>query len=158
MFDAELKVGGFGGHAVVALHGELDLAGVPAVASHLIAAVTARGPSVIVDLAGLDFIDCCGLGVLVRVQKWTRENGGDVLLAAPQQHLRRLLGLMGLIGVFSVYSSVEQAASGAKLARSASVGAPWRPTPPRLSALASTQNWYAARSPGNAAMGSCWLN
>jgi len=41
MFDAELKVGGFGGHAVVALHGELDLAGVPAVASHLIAAVTA---------------------------------------------------------------------------------------------------------------------
>jgi anti-sigma B factor antagonist len=158
MFNAELKVGGFGGHAVVAFYGELDLAGVPAVASHLIAAVTACGPSVIVDLAGVDFIDCCGLGVLVRVEKWTRESGGDLLLAAPQRHIRRLLGLIGLNGVVSVYSTVEQAASGAKLARSASAGAPWRPMPPRLPALASAQSWNAARSPGNAAMGSYWLN
>ena len=75
---------GNGPDGVVALHGELDLADVPAVASHMIAAVAACGPSVIVDLAGLDFIDCCGLGVLVRVLKWTRESGGDVLLAAPQ--------------------------------------------------------------------------
>jgi len=73
MFNVELQVGGFGGHAVVSLHGEFDLADVPAVASHLIAAVAACWRSVIVDLAGLEFIDCCGLGVLVRVQKWTRD-------------------------------------------------------------------------------------
>lgn len=157
MFNVELKVGRFGGHAVVALQGELDLANVPAVASHLIAAVAACGPSVIVDLARLEFIDCCGLGVLVRVQKWTRESGGDVLLAAPQQHVRRLLRLTGLNGVFSVYSSAEQAASGA-LAQPVSAGAPWRPMPSRLPALASAQSWYAASSPGNAAIGSYWLN
>jgi anti-sigma B factor antagonist len=81
MFNAELSVSGDGGYAVVALCGELDLADAPVVASHLIAAVAAFGPSVIVDLAGLDFIDCCGLGVLVRVQKWTREDGGDMYLA-----------------------------------------------------------------------------
>jgi anti-sigma B factor antagonist len=158
MFNVELKVGGFGGHAVVAFQGELDLANVPAVASHLIAAVAACGPSVIVDLASLEFIDCCGLGVLVRVLKWTRESGGDVLLAAPQQHVRRLLRLIGLNGVFSVYSSVEQAASGAKLAQPVSAGPPWRPMPSRLPALASAQSWYAARSPGNAAIGSYWPN
>jgi anti-sigma B factor antagonist len=90
MFNVELSVGGFGDLAVVALHGELDLADVP-VASHLIAAMAACGPLIIVDLAGLEFIDCCGLGVLVRVLKWARESGGDVLLAAPQQHVRRLL-------------------------------------------------------------------
>jgi hypothetical protein len=37
------------GRAVVALRGELDLAGAPGVASHLIAAVAACGPSVILE-------------------------------------------------------------------------------------------------------------
>jgi anti-sigma B factor antagonist len=118
MFNVELSVGDFDGHAVVALHGELDLADAPAVASHLIAAVTACGPSIIVDLAGLEFIDCCGLGVLVRVLKWARESGGDMSLAAPQQHVRRILRVTGLIGVFSVYPSVEHAARGARLVQS----------------------------------------
>jgi anti-sigma B factor antagonist len=158
MFNVELRVGGLGGHAVVALHGEFDLADVPAVASHLIAAVAACGPSVIVDLAGLKFIDCCGLRVLVQALKWTRESGGDVLLAAPPQHVRRLLRLIGLNGVFSVYSSVEQAASGATRARSVSAKALWRPMPSRLPALANAQSWYAVRTPGNAAVGSYWLN
>jgi anti-anti-sigma factor len=57
MFSVELSVSDFGGHAVVALRGELDLADVPAVESHLIAAVAACGASVIVDMAGVEFID-----------------------------------------------------------------------------------------------------
>jgi anti-sigma B factor antagonist len=158
VFNVELKVPGLGGHAVVALHGELDLAGTPAVASHLITAVAACGPSVIVDLVDLDFIDCYGLEVLVRVRKWTQDNGGDVLLAAPQQHVRRLLRLTGLNGDFSVYSDVEQAASGAKLAQPGSAAAPWRPMPSRVPAVASAQSWYAVRGPGNAAVGAYWLN
>jgi anti-sigma B factor antagonist len=117
MFNLELSVSGDGGYAVVALCGELDLADAPVVASHLIAAVAAFGPSVIVDLAGLDFIDCCGLGVLVRVQKWTREVGGDMYLSGPRPRVRRVMETAGLTGVFSVYPSVEQAVTGARLAR-----------------------------------------
>jgi anti-sigma B factor antagonist len=113
MFNVELSVGDFGGHAVVALHGELDLADIPAVESHLIAVVAACGPSVIVDMAGLDFIDCSGLGVLVRVLRWTRAGGGDLFLAAPPPHVRRILRLTALIGVFPLYPSVALAASGA---------------------------------------------
>jgi anti-sigma B factor antagonist len=116
MFNVELNISGHGGHAVVALRGELDLADAPAVGSHLIAAVAACGPSIIVDLAGLDFIDCCGLGVLVRVLKWTRQCGGDMSLAAPQQRVRNVLSATGLINVFSVYPTVEDAAAGARLA------------------------------------------
>jgi anti-sigma B factor antagonist len=117
MFNVELSVGDFDGHAVVALSGELDLFDTSDVASHLIAAVAAYGPSIIVDLAGLKFIDSCGLGVLVRALKWTREGGGDLCLAAPQQQARRVLEITGLIDVFSVYPSVKHAVSGAKLAR-----------------------------------------
>jgi len=117
MFNVDLSVSDFDGYAVVALCGELDLCDTSDVASHLIAAVAAYGPSIIVDLAGLKFIDSCGLGVLVRVLKQTRESEGDLSLAAPQQQVRRVLEITGLIDVFSVYPSVKQAVSGAKLAR-----------------------------------------
>jgi anti-sigma B factor antagonist len=117
MFSVDLSVGDFDGHAVVALCGELDLFDAPDVASHLIAAVAAYGPSVIVDLAELKFIDSCGLGLLVRVLRWTRESGGDLSLAAPQRQVRQVLRTTGLIDVFSVYPSVKQAVSGARQAR-----------------------------------------
>jgi anti-sigma B factor antagonist len=117
MFNVELSVSGRGGHAVVALCGELDLADAPVVASQLIAAVAASGPSIIVDLAGSEFIDCCGLGVLVRVLNWTRESCGDMYLVAPRPHVRRVWEMAGLIGVFSVYPTVEQAVIGARQAR-----------------------------------------
>lgn len=120
MFNVELSVSGHGGHAVVTLSGELDLADAPAVASHLIAAVAAFGPSIIVDLAGLEFIDCCGLRVLVRVLKWTRESGGDMYLVSPRLPVLSALERAGLIGAFSVYPSVEQAVTGTRLARSLS--------------------------------------
>jgi anti-anti-sigma factor len=114
MFNVELSVSGHGGYAVVALCGELDLAGAPVLASHLIAGVAAFGPSIIVDLTDLEFIDCCGLAVLVRVLKWTRENDGDMYLVGPRLRVRRVLEMAGLIGV---YPSVEQAVTSARLAR-----------------------------------------
>jgi anti-sigma B factor antagonist len=117
MFNVDLSVGDFGGYPVVALCGELDLLDTSDVAAHLIAIVAAYGPSVIVDLAGLTFIDSCGLEVLVQALRWTRESGGDLSLAAPKQQVRRVLEITGLTDVFTVYPSVKQAVSGAKLVR-----------------------------------------
>jgi anti-sigma B factor antagonist len=111
MFNVDLSIREFDGQAVVALRGELSLADSPGVASHLIAAVAACGPSVIVDLAGLEGIGYYGLSVLLRVRRWTRRSGGDLPLAAPQQPVRRILEATGLIDVFSVYPSVEEAAN-----------------------------------------------
>ena len=123
MFNVELGVSGHGGYAVVDLSGELDLADAPVLASHLIATVAAFGPSIIVDLGGLEFIDCCGLRVLVRVLTWTRESGGEMYLVGPRLPVRRALEMAGLIGVFSVYPSVEQAVTGARLAPRAQLAA-----------------------------------
>jgi anti-sigma B factor antagonist len=155
MFNVELSVGDVG-HPVVALYGELDLAGVPGVASHLIAVVAACGPSVIVDMADLEFIDCSGLGVLVRVLNWTRASGGDMILAAPQQHVLRILRLTGLAGLFSVYPNVEQAARSANLVRPVPAAARWQPM--RLPVPANAAISYLVRTPGNAAFGPPWLN
>ncbi len=124
-----LSIRDFDGQAVVALRGELSLADTPGMASHLITAVAACGPSVIVDLAGLDGIGYSGLSVLLRVRKWARRSGGDLPLAAPRQPVRQILQATGLMGVFSVYPSVEEAANSTRQARA------WSPeAPPRLRA------------------------
>jgi stage II sporulation protein AA (anti-sigma F factor antagonist) len=117
----DLGVRDFDGQAVVALRGELDLADAASLGSRLIAAVAARGPSVIVDLAGLEGIGYIGLSVLLRVRRWTRQSGGDLFLAAPQQPVRRVLEATGLIDVFAVYPSVKEVPGRVRQAR------PWSP-------------------------------
>jgi anti-anti-sigma factor len=116
MATAGLSTREYGGHVVVALDGELDVvdaAGVMAV----LAAAAAGNPRIIVDLAALEFIDCCALGVLGRVRAQARQAGGDLLLAAPRGPVQRILALTGLIGVFSVHASVEQAVQAAEGSR-----------------------------------------
>ena len=127
MLNVDLSIRDFDGQAVVALRGELNLADIPSAASHLIAALAACGPSVIVDLAGLEGIGYSGLSVLLRIRKWTRQSGGDLPLAAPQQPVRRILEATGLIDVFLVYPSVEEAASIARQAESWWLAAPRQP-------------------------------
>jgi anti-anti-sigma factor len=108
MAAAGLSTREYGGHVVVALHGELDVVDAESVMAVLAAAV-ARDLWIIVDLAALEFIDCCALGVLGRVRAQARQAGGDLLLAAPRGPVRRILALTGLIDVFSVHASVEDA-------------------------------------------------
>ena len=105
---AGLSTRDYGGHVVAALDGELDVVDADSVMA-VLAAVVARDPRVIVDLAALEFIDCCALGGLRRVRAQAREAGGDLLLAAPRGPVRRILVLTGLVNVFSVYASVEDA-------------------------------------------------
>jgi anti-sigma B factor antagonist len=109
MFSTDLSTRSCDGHAVVALRGELDLADAVAVAAAL-AAVAAREPGIIVDLAGLEFIDSSGVAALARGRRQARQAGGDLLLAAPQQKVTRVLAITRLADAFSVYATVEDAA------------------------------------------------
>lgn len=100
----------FPGCGVLALRGELDVTAVAELSSEL-ADVMSRGRWVIVDLAGLSFIDCASVVVLARARKRMRLAGGDVLLAGPRGAVARLLLLTGRTGVFSVFPSVGVAFS-----------------------------------------------
>jgi anti-anti-sigma factor len=106
------------GHVVVVLCGELDMAAAAGVAVAIVAAA-ASGPWVIVDLAGLRFIDASGVAVLVRGRKQARRAEGDLLLAAPRRQVLLVLTLTRLIGVFPVHASVDEAARNAGRSRRA---------------------------------------
>jgi anti-sigma B factor antagonist len=106
------------GHVVVVLCGELDMAAAAGVAAALVAAAASE-PWVIVDLAGLRFIDASGVAALVRGRKQARRAGGDLLLAAPRRQVLLVLTLTRLIGVFPVHASVDEAARNAGRSRRA---------------------------------------
>jgi anti-anti-sigma factor len=127
MFSADLSTRECDGHVVVALRGELDLVDAADVAAALAAAV-AREPRIIVDLAGLEFIDCSGVAALARGRRHARQAGGDLLLAAPQQRVLRVVAITRLAGEFSVHASVEEAAGSAGRSRREAVPVPGRPS------------------------------
>jgi anti-sigma B factor antagonist len=120
MVSMDLSTRESDGQAVVALRGELDVADAASVAAAL-AAVAARAAEMIVDLAGLEFIDSSGVAALVLARKRARRTGGDLLLAAPQDQVLRVLAVTRLAEVFPVHASVDEAAASAGRSRRAAV-------------------------------------
>jgi len=89
----------------VALRGDLDVTGA-ADAQAAIAALVEPGQTLIIDIPALDFMDCASLRARLEVQTLARRGGGDVVPAAPQPHVLRLLTLTGRDEVFCVQASV----------------------------------------------------
>jgi anti-sigma B factor antagonist len=112
MISVDLSTRDCDGHVIVALRGELDIADAVSVAAAL-AAVAAREPEIIVDLAGLEFIDSSGVAALARGRKQARHAGGDLRLAAAQQQVLRVLTLTRLIEAFPFHASVDEAVGSA---------------------------------------------
>ena len=109
MRNVELRTRVYRGYAVVVLRGELDTRDAEDTAA-AVAALTAGGQQLIIDLETLDFIDCHAAGALLEVRQAARQAGGDVLLAAPHGPVLRLLTVLG---VPSVHASVAAAADSA---------------------------------------------
>ena len=109
MARVDLSTREYNGQVVVALRGELDIADAANVAAAL-TEIVARWPQIIIDLAGLKFIDSSGVAALARARKHARHAGGEVVLAAAQPQVTRFLTLVRLIDAFPIHSSVDEAA------------------------------------------------
>jgi anti-sigma B factor antagonist len=138
MQRVELKASVRDGFVVVVLRGDLDVTGAAGVEA-AIAALVAPGQTLIIDISALDFMDCASLRALRRVQTLARRGGGDVVLAAPQPHMLRLLALTGRDEVFCVQASVVAAVAGT----GSRTRYPWRrlavrPARPRRAASSHT--------------------
>jgi anti-sigma B factor antagonist len=114
MFNIDLTFGECNGYVVAALRGELDLADAAAVLLALRAAAK-RKPWIIVDLAALEFIDASGVAALSSSRWFARNAGGDLLLAAPQRQVKRVLAIIWEAGGTGVAASVAAAAASARV-------------------------------------------
>ena len=97
------------GCVIVALRGDLDVC----TAEDGLSALTApAGTRVVVDLAGLAFMDCYCLGKIMAVRAQARRTGGDLVLVGPQPMVLRLLVLCDAGSGGLVFTSGDEAVSG----------------------------------------------
>jgi anti-anti-sigma factor len=78
----------------VTVTGDLDLVGVP-----LLQGLLSRlpdGGDLVIDLSGVTFIDCTGLGALVTAHRQTQARGGSFRVAHVPPRVRRVLELTGV--------------------------------------------------------------
>jgi anti-sigma B factor antagonist len=95
-----------GGVAVVRVSGEVDVATCGVLRDGLLRVVGDeyyRG--VVVNLAGVTFIDSTGIGVLLGVWHRARASDHSMALAAPSRHVQGILDTTGLAKVFPIFGS-----------------------------------------------------
>lgn len=87
---------------VLALRGEVDLATAPQVEQAIVDAVSQGFSQIVVDLAGVEFVDSVGLSMLIRAQRHAESNRGSLILRDLRPQTRRLLEVSGALGAFVV--------------------------------------------------------
>ena len=87
---------------VVSVDGELDLHTAPELDQALKTVLSRGGRNVVVDLAGLVFIDSTALAALLRAQPLFRSRGGRLLLVTEDRRILRTLEITGLDRTFDI--------------------------------------------------------
>jgi anti-anti-sigma factor len=88
--------------ARVAVIGEIDLATAPLLRDRLLDLLHEWSPAMLdVDLAGVAFMDCTGIGALIAVRNAAVQAGGQMRVTRPQSIIGRVLELTGLLAVFT---------------------------------------------------------
>ncbi len=98
-----------GGIRVLAVPANLDVYEAPKLREAAIATIARGRYRIVVDLAGLAYIDSTGMGVLVGMKKRTEAHGGWVRLARVPEDIGRQFGMVGLHKVFVIADTVEGA-------------------------------------------------
>jgi anti-sigma B factor antagonist len=93
-----------GSIAVVAVTGEVDLATVPELRRRLDEAISGPRREVVVDMAGVEFIDASGVGALVGAARDAAEAGVRFRVHAPSPAVERILSLTHVDGALEVES------------------------------------------------------
>ncbi len=100
--------------AVIEVQGEVDLYTSPQVRTAIVQAATARTPTVVVDLAGVAYMDSSGVATLLEGLKLTRGYGGALRLAGLGDTVRQVFRFARLDTVFEIYTDAQGALAGPK--------------------------------------------
>jgi len=97
------------GLGLVELTGEVDLYTAPRFKDDLVAVINEGARDVVVDLAGVTFIDSTALGVLISGVKRLHEVDGRLLIVAASRPVHKILAITGLDKVLAVYPTRDEA-------------------------------------------------
>lgn len=97
---------------VLQLKGRFDAHEVEAVRVWLLEQIVLEKTNIIINLAGVNFIDSTALSTLVRGLKECREKKGDLHLCDLQQPVRVIFELTRLDKAFDIFATEDEAAKG----------------------------------------------
>lgn len=97
------------GCLVVEFHGEIDVEAAMTITPLLDDLTQAPGPSLVIDLRPVRFIDCSGLSVLCRARRRVLSHGGTVQLVCDRPMTLRLLRAAGLMTAFRPVADLDAA-------------------------------------------------
>jgi anti-anti-sigma factor len=103
---ADLRLGiRSGPQAVVEICGEMDIQSAGKLRDELLRVVHLHGPEVTLDLAGVTFLDCAGVNVLLATRRRAGLEGGRVRITRASPRVRRMMALLGLQEMFALRAS-----------------------------------------------------
>ena len=83
-------------HAVLALSGELDVAGANAAHKRLLGLDLRRGSQLVLDLRGLTFMDSTGVRLILQAREHALRHGAELVVVRGDATVMRVLELIGL--------------------------------------------------------------
>ena len=98
---------------ILQLSGRLD-ANTAASADATIATVIGRSPTVILDLAALDYVSSAGLRVLLKAAKQAQSAKQKLLLAALQPAVKQVFEISGFSTLFPIFANRSDALASAQ--------------------------------------------
>ncbi|GLY14182.1 anti-sigma-B factor antagonist [Kineosporia sp. NBRC 101677] len=102
-----------GVQTVISVAGEIDVYTAPTLRERLNELVAEGEYHLVVDMAGVDFLDSTGLGVLVGGLKRARSHEGSLQLVCDQEKILKVFRITGLTKVFPIHASLAGALTGA---------------------------------------------
>lgn len=96
------------GVTVITVGGELDLVTAGEL-EDFVCRARRPGDQVVLDLAGVGFLDCSGLRALLRVHQDVLSDGGASRLAAPERIAGRVLAITGVDRYIQVHATRAEA-------------------------------------------------
>jgi len=97
------------GWTVLSVTGELELATAPQLRQRVVSLVAEGRTHIVLDLAGVDFADSVGLGVIVAALKRVRGRDGELVVAGAVPRVRRLFEVTRLDEIVDLFPDVSHA-------------------------------------------------
>jgi anti-sigma B factor antagonist len=102
---------------LIEVEGQIDLYSAPEFKERTTRVIETGAKCVIIDLAGVSFLDSTGLGVLVSALKRIRAARAELLLVVTDYDIERLFELSGLDGTFRIFRSRDDALEALEMSR-----------------------------------------